>query len=177
MAASERGSQVERQYDAATSSLQVSWQTLHALASETGHAVKHTFTDSAVSTSGHVQQGSQVHACPKHQEQQDHSEALLDSSQVGETQWELKQKVASPPNTTTAVQADIRNVERKMLSSDAATEVILRFNFLTEWESRVSPSRCQCLAAGICIHETVTSILCRLPCCVWQFQYFWEQRC
>lgn len=171
MAASERDSQAGRQYDAAASSLQVSWQTLHALASETGNAVRHTFTDSAVSTSGHVQQGRQVHASPQYQQQQDHSEALLDSGEV-----QLKQKVASPLDITTAVQADIRNVERKMLSSDAATEVILRFNFLTEWESRVCPSWCQCLAAGICIHKTVFSTLCRLPCCVWQFQYFWEQR-
>ena len=46
------------------SPLYLPWQTISVLASETGQAVRQTFSDSGICTSGHVQQGLQYHVSP-----------------------------------------------------------------------------------------------------------------
>ena len=64
--------------------LYVPWLTISALASETGQAVRQTFSDTGIGTGGHVQQGVQYHVSPS--EHSDHSlkthETLLDSMQA-----------------------------------------------------------------------------------------------
>jgi len=62
---------------------------------------------------------------------------LLDSGQVGAVQSEAIHPAASGRVDDEKVQADIKPVERKLISTDAATEVILRFNFMSARESRV----------------------------------------
>ena len=113
------------------------WQTLSALAGVTNQAVQETFATSIVNDIGHVEQSLQRHTTPttplKHSAE---SAVLPDTGQVDVS------KRKSPTGTCShvdseAAQADIRRVGRKMLSTDAATQVILRFNFLSGAESRV----------------------------------------
>lgn len=112
------------------------WQTLSALANETGQAVKHTFTDSGVGTGGHVQQSAVHHTSPDVQADAAQSAvpALnnvtgpVDANEVPSTSGRVDPE---------AVQAEIGRVESKMISMDAAKEVVLRFNFLSGLESRV----------------------------------------
>ncbi len=130
----------------AANPLYMPWQTLSTLATETGQAVRQTFTESGLSVIGHVQQGSQHHTSPNPHKVSDRSdELLLDSGQVGAVQEvEANKATASGSLDGGAVQADIKRVERKMMSADAATEVVLRFNFMSARESRV----------GSCCHST-----------------------
>lgn len=134
--------QLEQGFGTSTASLlYMPWQTLQALATETGQAVRQTFTDSGFSTTGHVQQGVQTHASPLYHRRQDQSrepQVLLDSGQVSVTPWHITDAPVSATDVQDAVHAETKRVERKMLSTDAATEVILRFNFLSGRESRVS---------------------------------------
>ena len=122
------------------SPLYVPWQTISTLASETGQAVRQTFSDSGIGTSGHVQQGIQYHVSPS--EHSDHSpqsqESLLDS---GQANWK-GETASADDDMGEAVQAEVQRVQTKMMSSNAATEVILRFNFMGGRESRVG-QRCR----------------------------------
>ena len=130
---------VDSSSSSAAGALYVPWQTLSALANETGQAVRQTFTDASVSTSGHVQESVRHHAAPNGHTEDflAESEILLDSGQIDPAEWHAKDSAAFSQVDPEAVQADIRKVERKMLSTDAATEVILRFNFMSGLESRV----------------------------------------
>lgn len=115
--------------------LYVPWQTISALASETGQAVRQTFSDSGIGTSGHVQQGVQYHVSPN--EHSDHSpqlqESLLDS---GQANWK-GENASAADDIGEAVQAEVQRVQTKMMSTNAATQVILRFNFMGGRESKV----------------------------------------
>ena len=127
----------------AVSSLHAPWQTLSALAAETSHAVRRALAESNVDTSGHVHQGLQHHAAPS-------TDGLADQS--GEPESTLasaaQRKINESPETDhiypQAVHEDISRVKRKMMSTDAATEVILRFNFMGGRESKVRPIACLC---------------------------------
>ena len=122
------------------SSLYMPWQALSVLASETGQAVRQTFTESGVSTSGHVEQGPKYHTSAMPVQDTDQlnepqlQEALLDSSQV---QWNVEEPPTSVSDTREIFKAEIGRVQRKLLSTDAATEVTLRFNFMGGRESKV----------------------------------------
>ena len=170
----------ERQSAAAdaVSSLYTPFHTLTALAVETGQAVRQTFGESEVGTSGHVEQGSQHVALPKHDDRSHLStepEALFADDQLNAAQ--RRAKVSPVSVDPEAVRADIERVRRKTLSTDAATEVILRFNFMGGRESKVR-WRQSCLAVA----ATETRILstnvswwaCRPLCSVWHFQYLPE---
>ena len=138
----------ERQSTAAdaVSSLYTPFQTLTALAVETGQAVRQTFGESEVETSGHVEQGSQHVALPKH----DHRSHLLTEPEAVEhidlcadgqvNAAQRRAKVSPVGIDPEAVRADVDRVRRKTLSTDAATEVILRFNFMGGRESKVRQS-------------------------------------
>ena len=148
----------------AAGALYMPWHTLSALANETGQAVRQTFAESGGSTSGHVEQTSQRHIAPNRISEPDQSEAyetLLDSGQVDVAHWKATDSAASSRIDAEAVQADISNVKRKMLSTDAATEVILRFNFMSGWESRV---RDTCLARPQAIASICCVMVCWVPC-------------
>jgi len=161
----------------AVSSLYTPFQTPIALAVETGQAVRQTFRESDLGTSGHVEEGSQHNTPPKNDDRPQQStepEALFTDVQVNAAQ---RRAESSPVGVDPeAVRADIDRVQRKTLSTDAATEVILRFNFMGGRESKVRQS---CLA----VPATETNILstnvsrlgCRLHCSVWHFQYLPEQ--
>lgn len=112
------------------------WQTISALATETGQAVRQTFSDSGVGTSGLVQQGSAHHAVSRGQADADQSKPRP-NGQTSAAQQDADSQQAAGPIHAEAVQADVARVEQKLLSTDAATEVILRFNFLSGRESRV----------------------------------------
>lgn len=136
--------------------LYVPWQTISALASETGQAVRQTFSDTGVSTSGHVQQGTQYHVSPS--EHPDHSPesqiSLLNSVQAnwetkplpqlqgsifdsGQADWKVEDMLTADAVGREAVQAEVQRVQTKMVSTNAATEVILRFNYMGGRESKV----------------------------------------
>ena len=136
--------------------LYVPWLTISALASETGQAVRQTFSDTGIGTGGHVQQGVQYHVSPS--EHSDHSlkthETLLDSMQAnwkgdslpqlqdplldsGQADRKFETTPAAEGVGREAVQAEIERVQTKMVSTNAATEVILRFNFMGGRESKV----------------------------------------
>ena len=119
------------------SPLYLPWQTISVLASETGQAVRQTFSDSGIGTNGHVQQGLQYHVSPS--ERAEHlpqlQESLFDSVQAD---WK-DEETAAPIIDREAVQADVQRVQTKMVSTNAATEVILRFNFMGGRESKVRP--------------------------------------
>lgn len=138
--------QDEQEYAPTTgSSIYMPWQTLQALASETGQAVRQTFSDSGINTSGYVQQGVQIHASPQHYKRQDHShkpQTLLSTGQEKAAQWNVKGVPTPASHALDSVQAEISRVQRKMLSTDAATEVVLRFNYLSGGESKVHSTSC-----------------------------------
>lgn len=117
--------------------LHLPWQTLSALATETGHAFRQTFTASGVGTGGHVQQVSQYRTSPNGIRNADEpDETLLVSDQVSTVQSEASSPTPASAHLN-AVQEDMSRVARKMLTTDASTEVILRFNFMSARESRV----------------------------------------
>lgn len=134
--ASELQDDIKSGVENAAGRLYVPWQTISALASETGQAVRQTFSDSAISTSGHVQQGLQYHVSPS--EKCYHTprlnEALPDTGQAAR---KVEDAPASGVVNCEAVQADIQRVKQKLVSTDAATEVVLRFNFMGSKESKV----------------------------------------
>ncbi|KAL3143143.1 hypothetical protein ABBQ38_003412 [Trebouxia sp. C0009 RCD-2024] len=109
--------------------LYVPWQTMSALASETGQAVKQTFSDSSISTSGHVQQGRQYHVSSN-----EHSD-LPHNGQADQLVEDIPPSSSPDPK---AVQAEVQRVKRKLVSTDAATEVVLRFNFMGSKESKAA---------------------------------------
>ena len=117
------------------SPLYLPWQTISVSASETGQAVRQTFSDSGIGTSGHVQQGLQYHVSSS--ERSDHlpqsQESLFDS---GQADWK-DEETAAAVIAREAVQADVQRVQTKMVSTNAATEVSLRFNFMGGRESQV----------------------------------------
>lgn len=164
----------ERQSAAAdaVSSLYTPFHALTALAVETGQAVRQTFGESEVETSGHVEQGSQHIALPKHDDRSHLSEpeALFADGQVNAAQ--RRAKVSPVRVDPDAVRADIDRVRRKTLSTDAATEVILRFNFMGGRESKV-PQSCLAVAATKTnrLSTNVSWWACRPLCSVWHFQY------
>lgn len=122
----------------ASNPLYTPWQALSALANETGQAVKHTFTDSSVGKSGHVQQSAVHHAALNAQAASPAAfDRNLNAQPVDAAETDVKTPSSSGRIDHASVQADIRRVERKMISTDAAKEVILRFNFLSGRESRV----------------------------------------
>ncbi|DBA85888.1 TPA: hypothetical protein ACH3X1_005433 [Trebouxia sp. C0004] len=118
--------------------LHLPWQTLSALATETGHAFRQTFTESGLSTSGHVQQGLQYRTSPSDvRKAAEPDKTLLDSGQVSA---EERQASSVKPASAhlKAVEEDMSRVARKMLTTDASTEVVLRFNFMSARESRAA---------------------------------------
>ncbi|KAA6429424.1 MAG: hypothetical protein FRX49_00818 [Trebouxia sp. A1-2] len=126
----------------AVSSLYTPFQTLTALAFETGQAVRQTFGESDL-TSGLVEEGSQFNKLPKNDDRPDHStepEAqLFTDVQVDQVDTEQRRAESSPVGVDPeAVRADIDRVQRKTLSTNAATEVILRFNFMGGRESKAA---------------------------------------
>ena len=170
----------ERQSAAAdaVSSLYTPFQTLTALAVETGQAVRQTFGESEVGTGGHVEQGSQHDALPKNDDRSHHQtepEALSADGRVNAAQRKRRDESSPVGVDPEVVRAEIDRVQRKTLSTNAATEVILRFNFMGGRESKVRKS---CLAVA----ATNTNILstdssrcgCRLRCSSWHFQYLPE---
>ena len=169
--------QDERGFGAsAASSLYMPWQTLQVLATETGQAVRDTFSESRVSTSGHVQQGQPTHALPAHHttDQSYEPQALLDSCEVGTVHLVTDAPIRDHDNET--VQAEIARVNSKMLSADAATEVILRFNFLSGRESRVGFTVRSGLQVWSVMYADATNF-CRLHCCALWCQYLWALQC
>ncbi len=130
----------------AVSSLYTPFQTLTALAVETGQAVRQTFGESEVVTSGHVEEGSQHDALPNSDDRSHHQtepEALFADGQVNAAQ---RRDNSSPVGVDPeVVRAEIDRVQSKTLSTNAATEVILRFNFMGGRESKVRNS---CLAVA-----------------------------
>ncbi len=154
----------ERQSAAAdaVSSLYTPFHTLTALAVETGQAVRQTFGESEVGTSGHVEQGSQHVALPKTDDRSHHStepKALFTNGQVNAAQ--RRAEVSSVGVDPEAVRADIDRVRRKTLSTDAATEVILRFNFMGGRESKVRQS---CLAVAVTETKNLSTNVSRWAC-------------
>ena len=132
----------ERQLAAAdaVSSLYTPFQTLTALAVETGQAVRQTFGEPEVGSSGLVEQGSQHEAFPKNDDRSHHQtepEALFADGQVKAARRDESSSVGVAPE---GVRAEIDRVQRKMLSTNAVTEVILRFNFMDGRESKVRKS-------------------------------------
>ena len=110
------------------------WQTVSALAAETGQAVMRlTGLDASTDTVGHVEQSrEQCNLFPEAHEslaKSDEAELGVDSAHVSEARWKVaKGSSASDQVDPAAVQAVINKVESKMVSTDAATQVVLRFN-------------------------------------------------
>ena len=122
------------------------WQTVSALAAETGQAVMRlTGVDASTDTHGRVEQSRErYNMIPKDQErlaESDKADFMVDSAHVSEVLWKTAEgSCASGHVDPAAVQAVINKVESKMVSTDAATQVVLRFNFMTGPESKVRHS-------------------------------------
>ena len=151
------------------------WQTVSALAAETGQAVMRlTGVDSSTDTVGHVEQSrEQYNMVPEAHErltESDETEFVVDSAHVSEVRWKVaKGSSASGQVDPAAVQAVINKVESKMVSTDAATQVVLRFNFMTGRESKVFDSCPKTLpqqASSLVtfVHRGTELVTCRLPC-------------
>ena len=124
----------------AASTIYAPWQTFSALATETGQAVKATFHESGVDTSGHVQQGLPYHVARTRREpavRQNKPDDVPEDYKDSLVQPEATSSESADSVDQAAVQADITRVTRKIISTDAATEVVLRFNFLTSSEAKV----------------------------------------
>ncbi len=126
-------------------SLCTPFQTPTTLAVETGHAIMPTFGESDLGTSEHSSScwepsstGSKHNTLSKSDDRPQRSigpEALVTDDQFNAAQRRAEMSpVGVDPE---AVRADIDRVQRKTLSTNAATEVILRFNFLGGRESKV----------------------------------------
>ena len=126
-------------------SLYTPFQTPTTLAVETGHAIMPTFGESDLGTSEHSSTcwepsstGSKHDTLSKSDDRPQRSigpEALVTDDQFNAAQRRAEMSpVGVDPE---AVRADIDRVQRKTLSTNAATEVILRFNFLGGRESKV----------------------------------------
>ncbi|MCJ1297526.1 hypothetical protein MMC08_000313 [Hypocenomyce scalaris] len=122
------------------------WQTVSALAAETGQAVmRFTGVDASTDTHGRVEQSrEQYNMIPEaHERLADSDEPgfVVDSAHVSELFGKpAKGSFISGQVDPAAVQAVINKVESKMVSTDAATQVVLRFNFMTGPESKVRHS-------------------------------------
>ena len=112
------------------SPLSTPWQTLSALAAETGNAIKETLADATLDADGSVKQGSQQHVARELDRQHDLSQNEPQS--LSENALDSATACADE-----AVQAHIRQVTRRIVSTDTATEVVLRFNFLSGKEAKV----------------------------------------
>ena len=121
---------------ATSNALYMPWHTLSALATETGLAIRHPF-DSDVGTSGHVQQSLQHHASTVGAEPADQPACLDRTGSADAARPNSESTTPACQVDPVAVQADIDRVQRKMMSTDAATQVTLRFNFLGGRESKV----------------------------------------
>jgi len=104
------------------------WQTLSALAAETGQAVRQKFSESGVDTTGHVQERCDQWRQP---------ETLPAHVEVCTAPWRGKGSSHPGRVDSEAVQIEMNRVQQKIMSTDAATEVILRFNFMGGRESKV----------------------------------------
>ena len=171
-------SQLQRDGDGGGSNtaspLYLPWQTISVLAAETGQAVRQTFSDSGIGTNGHVQQGLQYHVSPS--ERSEHLPQLQESFKCsGQADWKDDETSAAAVDRE-AVQADVQRVQTKMLSTNATTEVILRFNFMGGRESKV-----RYVAMFLTFSRDLVfcdiAVVCRLHCCVWRRQSWWELRC
>lgn len=160
----------ERDLSAPSNALYTPWQTLSTLAAETGQAIRHPF-DSDIGTNGHVQQSLQHHASPSGDEPVDHPAG---PNSADAARRNVESTTAACRVDPVAVQTHIARVTRKMMSTDAATQVTLRFNFLGGRESKV---RQHCLThAGqgklavkdspYEVQRQLTSFY-RQPCSVW----------
>ncbi|KAL0050321.1 hypothetical protein WJX82_008957 [Trebouxia sp. C0006] len=127
-------------------SLYTPFQTPTTLAVETGHAIMPTFGESDLGTSEHSSTcwepsstGSKHNTLSKSDDRPQRSigpEALVTDDQFNAAQ---RRAETSPVGVDPeAVRADIDRVQRKTLSTNAATEVILRFNFLGGRESKAA---------------------------------------
>ena len=116
------------------------WQTLSALAAETGQAVRQTFSESGVDTTGHVQQGVQQNTATNGDapcDQWRQPETLPAHVEVSTAPWRGKGLSHPGRVDSEAVQIEMNRVQQKIMSTDAATEVILLFNFMGGRESKV----------------------------------------
>ena len=115
------------------------WQMLSALAAETGQAVRQTFSESDDDNTGHVQEGVQQNTATDGDARSDQwrqTETLPVDAEVSTAPWRGR---GSPRSVDfEAVQTEMNRVQQKMMSTDAATEVILRFNFMGARESKVA---------------------------------------
>jgi len=124
------------------------WQTLSALAAETGQAVRQTFSESGVDTTGHVQEGVQQNTATNGDARSDQwrqPETLPTDAEVSTAPWRVKGSSHPGRVDSEAVHTEINRVQQKMMSTDAATEVILRFNFMGGRESKV-PQSCKAVS-------------------------------
>ena len=117
------------------SPLYLPWQSVSALASETDQAVWQTFSDSGIGTSGHVQQGLQYHV-PSSKPSENLPQFQASFIDGGQADCNIEDTSPDVLDRE-AVQADVSRVKTKMVSTNAATEVILRFNFMGARESKV----------------------------------------
>ena len=98
------------------------------------------------------------------------------SAHVSELLWKTAKGSFAPGQVDpAAVQAVINKVESKMVSTDAATQVVLRFNFMAGPESKVrlpkNTSAASTVVGHICssLHKACRDTIvttCRLPCCL-----------
>lgn len=120
------------------------WQVVSTLASEYGHAVRHAFgNDRDVITSGDVHHERKLQPPARISTDQlgslktfEQNEHLLDQQSGKDTLWEKSFL------TESAVQAEALRVSTRIAALDAAKKVFLRFDFMSERDSRVCKSSC-----------------------------------
>lgn len=106
------------------------WQVVSTLASEYGHAVKGALgNDQDVTTSGDVRHERKIQCPPRIS--LDQADTTLQS--VRHTQPRKGHA------TTSAIQAEVVRVSSTIAEPNAAKEVFLRFDFMSERDSRVCP--------------------------------------
>lgn len=108
------------------------WHALTALASEQQHAFRSIFDVAPVETPGSVQH--------QHESARDHTSAAPAPEEArcatrAESAAEGSQHTAVPAEG--AVQAEVEDVQQRVISTDPEKEVVLRFDFLSGRDSRV----------------------------------------
>ena len=117
------------------------WQVVSSLASEYGNAVKHALGNNQdIATSGDVRYERKLPCQPRIWLDQ-HDNLPLRASEPDRLSHNRQSMGHTQPETghadSSAIQAEVKRVSSKIAVPDAARDVFLRFDFMSERDSRV----------------------------------------
>ena len=127
------------------------WQVVSTLASEYGHAVRHALgKDRGVTSSGDVNYERKLRYPARiSTDQVDSPNSSEQNKQLHNQQSSRDIQLENACATKSAVQAEVLQISSKIAARGPAKNVFLRFDFMTERDSRVCMSSCL-LLCSIC---------------------------